>query len=412
MTLLNLLEPELLVLVVCGRSAIESPNKPIDVDSLKLSPDSIASLALAHPRLWCTLLASLKEAEPDAKVPRCLAIAAPLVWIALCAQEAADARFATMRAARRPNSIKKILPLVTCQLLTDDLLVRYALHPHASRQGCVFLHNLHGGGRSVEQAVRTTQCWIRKNVALLRLGVDWQKEAAAEVLGNFAWVAEFQVAIAEVGGIPLLVALACGGTDGQKENATWTLWWLAANDDNKVAIAEAGGIAPLVALLSDGSFLLKEWAALALGSLALNVDNKVAIAEAGGIAPLVALARDGTGGQQEDAAAALKNLAINADNKVAIAEAGGIAPLVALARDGSDGQKENAAGALATLAINADNKVAIAEAGGIVPLVALAHDGTENQKKWAGVALRHLALNADNQVAIAQAAGVLAAAAV
>ncbi len=371
MTLLNLLEPELLVLVVCGRSAIESPNKPIDVNSLQLSPDSIASLALAHPRLCCTLLASLKEAEPDAKVPRCLAIAAPLVWIALCAQEAADARFATMRAARRPNSIKEILPFVTCQLLTNDLLVRYALHPHASRQGCVFLHNLHGGGRSVAQAVRTTRCCIRKNVALLRLGVDWQKEAAAEVLGNFAWIAEFQVAIAEVGGIPLLVALACGGTDGQKEKATWTLWWLAANDDNKVAIAEAGGIAPLVALLSDGSDQQKEWAVLALGSLALNVDNKVAIAEAGGIVPLVALARDGTGGQKEDAAAALQNLAHNADNKVAIARA-----------------------------------------GGIEPLVALAHDGTENQKKWAVVALRHLALNADNQVAIAQAAGVLAAAAV
>ena len=114
--------------------------------------------------------------------------------------------------------------------------------------------------------------------------------------------------------------LAHGGTNGQKEQAAAALGNLAFNADNQVAIAKAGGIAPLVALARDGTKKQKEWAAVALRNLARNADNQVAIAKAGGIAPLVALARDGTKRQKEWAAVALRKLSINADNQVAIRE--------------------------------------------------------------------------------------------
>ena len=45
-----------------------------------------------------------------------------------------------------------------------------------------------------------------------------------------------QVAIARVGGIEPLVALARDGTEEQKECAAGALWILAVNDDNQVAM--------------------------------------------------------------------------------------------------------------------------------------------------------------------------------
>jgi len=415
MTLLDTLEavPVLLVLVVCGRRAIESPNEPIDVNSLQLSPDSIASLALAHPRLFHTFLTHLREAEPNATVPRCLAIAAPLVWLALRAQEAADVKFATMRASRRPNSIKELLPLVTLQLLTGDELVRYALHPHSSHQGCVFIHALHGSGRSVMLAVWASRSEVHKNVALLRLGQFAVKGAAAAALrGLCLRSVTVRAKIAEIGGIAPLVELTRIGSDWQKENSTAVLRCMASRSpDRQVAIAKAGGIAPLVALARDGLGIVKKDAAGALANLAINDDNKVAIATAGGIPPLVALVNGGTDGQKEWGAGALANLAVNDDNKVAIAKAGGIAPLVALASDGTNWHKMAATGALRNLAWNADNKVAIAQAGGIAPLVALARGGTHEQKEAAAAALSILAHNKDNMAVIAQAGIHLAKAA-
>jgi hypothetical protein len=81
---------------------------------------------------------------------------------------------------------------------------------------------------------------------------------------------DLEVAIAQEGGITLLVSLAQRGTDGQKEQAARALGNLAVqNAENKVAIAQAGGIELLVTLVERGTDGQKEQAAGALvGSLA------------------------------------------------------------------------------------------------------------------------------------------------
>ena len=94
------------------------------------------------------------------------------------------------------------------------------------------------------------------------------------------------------------------------------------NPDNQVALAQAGEIPLLLALLS-ASDAQKEWAAERLWSLAnVNDDNKVAIARAGGIEPLVALARGTDGQKKEEAAVALRNLSCNSTNLAAMKDLG------------------------------------------------------------------------------------------
>ena len=88
-------------------------------------------------------------------------------------------------------------------------------------------------------------------------------------------------------------------------------------NSNQVAIAQAGGIPLLVALTRDGTEDQQTAAAVALANLAHNADNQVSIAQVpGGIKHLVALVRDGTGAQRTFADHALKQLALDADNQV------------------------------------------------------------------------------------------------
>jgi vacuolar protein 8 len=119
------------------------------------------------------------------------------------------------------------------------------------------------------------------------------------------------------------------------------------NAANQAAIAEAGGIPLLVELLRDGSADAKLWAAAALGNLVQNNTIRVMVAAAGGIPPLVDLLRDTkSGGGKLVIARVLRNLAHinhanlvaiasdNHANAVAIAVAAGLEALVALARRG------------------------------------------------------------------------------
>jgi vacuolar protein 8 len=145
-------------------------------------------------------------------------------------------------------------------------------------------------------------------VELLRDGSVEAKFWVARALGHLASNnAANKVLIAEAGGIPPLVELL---RDGSTEARLWAptlgvygvsaapamaLYQLALNNKaNKVAIAEAGGIPLLVELWRDGSADAKFEAARALRTLARNNDaNAVAIAVAVGLEALVELARDG-----------------------------------------------------------------------------------------------------------------------
>ena len=144
-------------------------------------------------------------------------------------------------------------------------------------------------------------------VRALREGDDAAKTAAARELGNLvfpfilSWSRRTKAAIAEAGGIPLLVELVRDGTcsalhpHGDKRwVAARALGMLARdNDANQVLIAAAGAIVPLFELLRDGHAAVKMHAGFTLRSLARNNDaNAVAIA-AVGFEALVQLARSG-----------------------------------------------------------------------------------------------------------------------
>ena len=220
------------------------------------------------------------------------------------------------------------------------------------------------------------------------------------------------------------------GPIGLTEAAALALCNLNREYSNQVAFAEAGGIPPLVAMARDGTDQQKMWAAAVLESLTVthsgtvNTANQAAIAKADGIAPLVAIVRGGKEGPTEKAARALQRLAYeNVDNQAAIAKAGGIDALVALARGGmaelAVGMLSNlASGQPATGVSNADNKEAIVKAGGIDALVALVRKGTTSAVRHADAGGAWLAKDAayllgtlardsaDSQVAIARAGGI------
>ena len=127
----------------------------------------------------------------------------------------------------------------------------------------------------------------------LRVGDDASKSTAAAALGNLAYMNPGnKVAIAEAGGVPLLVQLLRNGTVKAKVNAARTLGNLAMhNDVNAVTIGEAGGIPPLVELARDQGALE---ALTTLNVITLNNDtNTVAFAVAVSSDALVELARHG-----------------------------------------------------------------------------------------------------------------------
>jgi vacuolar protein 8 len=180
-------------------------------------------------------------------------------------------------------------------------------------------------------------------VSVLTDGDDVAKAAAARALfnlvmrGSLSWSTRAKAAIAEAGGIPLLVELVRDGSADAKWHAARVLGHFPlGNDANGILVAEAGAIPPLVELLRDGNAVAKASAAWALCNLARGNDaNKVLIAAAGAIVPLFELLRDGHAAVKMQAGSALLSLAINNDaNAVAIAAAVGLDALVQLARSG------------------------------------------------------------------------------
>jgi hypothetical protein len=96
------------------------------------------------------------------------------------------------------------------------------------------------------------------------------KANAARALGNLAAAnANYKVAVATAGAIPLLVELLRGGSDEGKKNATGTLWKLAVgNASNAAVIVLADAIPPMEDMVrSRGSAKGKKFAAMALSNL-------------------------------------------------------------------------------------------------------------------------------------------------
>ena len=258
-------------------------------------------------------------------------------------------------------------------------------------------------------------------VSLLGSNDKGASAKAARAISRLARAhASNQTAIAVAGGVKLLVNLldtkegGVGGGDPdqvsetslvlakmQKEIAS-AIWSMADNNpENQIAIAQAGGIPPLIALLEGHPEVHRDVAG-ALWSLAKDSDNQRAIADEGGIVPLVGLLKTGSQDAQETVAGSLFALAETSENRVSIAAAGGIPPLVDLFDGGTDEAKEQAAGALQTLVINnMPNQLAVAQ-----DLVRMIKEGSLLAQEHVTTLFHGLARDPDNRGAIAKAGAV------
>ena len=203
-------------------------------------------------------------------------------------------------------------------------------------------------------------------------------------------VSTAQVAIAQAGGIPQLIALLDGHAEVQRDVAG-ALWALASNRDNQGAIASSGGVGPLVELLKQGSRGAQETAAGAISALAETPDNRVLVANAGGIPLLIALFDGGSEEATEQAAGALQRLVLqNAPNQLAI-----VNEAVAMLKNGSAEAQESVTQLLRNLASDPDNRSAIAKAGAVPELVRQLECGSDKAMGMAASGLALIALKSE-----------------
>ena len=218
---------------------------------------------------------------------------------------------------------------------------------------------------------------------------------------------ENQDAIAEAGGVSLLVKLLSegGGSTGDggitevaavKKEIASAIWCMAdQNWDNQTAIAEAGGIELLVAMLGGTQkpdvHRVVAGALWAISGNPGNYKNQMRILEAGGVAPLVKLLKTGTESVQETVAGALSVMAEAYDNRVSIAQAGGIPLLVNLLNSDREECKDEAAVALKNLILNPDNRNDIMQG-----LVEILESGTMSGKEHVTLLMKTLAEDAEN----------------
>ena len=246
-----------------------------------------------------------------------------------------------------------------------------------------------------------------------------------------------QTAIAEAGGIKLLVTLLQGNSpEKTKKCAASALWSLTSNHPkNQMIIAKAGGLAPLVALLGMGNTETQHEAAGALAAIGLdNPSNQNEISTM-----LVGLLSSEVMQTCTKAARAISRLArAHRSNQTAIADVGGIKPLVEMVakdlytygdrrtglldeseeksyiekKDKASIQiyvalQQDVASALWAMSMdNEDNQAAIADYGGLPSLIALASSTLVGVHRDAAGALWALGASPINQELIAQNDGI------
>ena len=205
-----------------------------------------------------------------------------------------------------------------------------------------------------------------------------------------------QIAIAEAGGISLLIKLLDDHPEIHRD-AAGALWSLASDAGNQKLIADEGGIPQLVELLKTGKKnLAQETAAGALHSLSGRLENRQIISEANGISLLVPLFEGGTDMAKAEVTGALLTLVIdNPANQMAIAtklvativngpEAYEATNVAAMARVEA---QEHATNVIYQLSLDRDNKEALQRTGSIAQLVRMLRGGTEKSQKVSADAL-------------------------
>lgn len=261
--------------------------------------------------------------------------------------------------------------------------------------------------RGVSRSVITSTA----SVFTTLLGVnnnDRQKSLVLDLLLRLAAEEVARSAIAEAGGIPLLIAFVRNGNDAQKSLATRLLSCLAILGANKAAIIAAGGIPPLEALAKDGNDDQKRSAAAAVCRLTasneagattvgpidctpdpmqaayhmkqLRIGDQVINTTEDDILTLVALANDGSTDEKAQVACVLCQFAAEGQGYV-ITGADGVQALVALVRDGDSGAKICTLRALELLVLQNNAGAEIAAENGVPVLTALLVSGNDDEHR-------------------------------
>jgi hypothetical protein len=143
--------------------------------------------------------------------------------------------------------------------------------------------------------------------ALARFAADEAGET------GFFKLVEFQLAVVDAGGVPLLLRTLAAADAAAAENSAFVVRLLTEVENSVIwdAIAAARGIPPLIALLASRSI---KHAVIALLNLSTGAENRATMASAGAIAPLVALLSSSAHvDAQEHAAATLGNMCAHMD---------------------------------------------------------------------------------------------------
>ena len=212
-----------------------------------------------------------------------------------------------------------------------------------------------------------------------------QLEAAGALRSMAADHSNNQVAISNVGAIPLLVKILTGSNGSSpKSKRRGSIAMPAAKPAMQAPAASvvAGRMAARKSMSStvDAARLMDT----AVVPGALRVGGRMSIIE------------DKPAELQCNAAAALWKLAFDSRNQQLIADAKGITPLVLLLRNGNDGAQEAAAGALRCMADSKEVRDRISASCAVTPLTALVENGTTDAKAQAAGCLALLAIESES----------------
>ncbi|KAM1167489.1 hypothetical protein ACFX19_030040 [Malus domestica] len=233
-----------------------------------------------------------------------------------------------------------------------------------------------------------------------------QRSAAAEIRLLAKGNADYRVAIAEAGAIPLLVGLLSTPDSRTQEHAVTALLNLSLCEDNKGSIISSGAVPGIVHVLTNGGMEARENAAAILFSLSIVDEYKVMIGASGAIPPLVTLLSEGTQGGKKDAAIALFNLCIYHGNKGKAVRAGVVSTLMKLLTEPGGGMVDEGLAILAILSSHPEGKAAIGAAEAVPVLVEVIGTGSLRNRENAAAVLVNLCSGDQQRIVEAQELGV------
>ena len=217
----------------------------------------------------------------------------------------------------------------------------------------------------------------------------------AERLANEAVVAKRQAEIVSLGGLTLLVPLACSRDAEVQRLAIHALANLSALPANQRAIASTAGCLPvLLQLLGSPLPEVQRQAAKTVANISVVAENMKQIAANGGVEPLVALLSSRAPKTRVEAIAAVANLAVDDANERLFVAAGALAKVVAAVPRPLPADTDlctQVARALRNLSATKEHARALGEVEGANELVALlCASGDERVRAQGEIAREHI----------------------